>query len=73
MKELETESIINEIQVYIEAGVPYIDAIVDYAEKNEIEIEVVGEIVKRSPLLKASVQAEAEQLRMIEPIVRLPV
>lgn len=73
MKELETESIINEIQSYIEAGVPYIDAIVDYAEKNEIEIEVVGEIVKRSPLLKAFVQAEAEQLRMIEPIVRLPI
>ena len=40
--ELNSEAIMNEIQSYINGGATYIDAIVDYAEKNGIEIEVVG-------------------------------
>ena len=71
--ELNSEAIMNEIQSYINGGATYIDAIVDYAEKNGIEIEVVGEIVRRSPVLKAQVQSEAEGLRMIEPVARLPI
>ena len=53
MKELNSERIMREIQEYIKAGIPYIDAVIEYAEKNEVEIEVVGEIIRRSPVLKA--------------------
>ena len=73
MKELNSELIMKEIQSYIEGGSTYIDAICEYAERNQIEIEVVGEIIRRSPVLKSCVQTEAEDLRMIEPISRLPV
>lgn len=62
-----------EIARHIDAGVPYIDAVVEYATKNELEIEVVGEIIKKSPLLKAKIYREAEELNMIEKLVRLPV
>lgn len=73
MKALNSERILNEIQRHLDAGVSYIDAVVDYAERNELEIEVVGEIVKHSPLLKAMIQNEAEKLNMIEPTARLPI
>lgn len=73
MNEINSEYIMKEIKDAISAGVPYIDAIVDFAEKNNIEIEVVGEMIRRSPLLKAKIHVEAEELNMLEPIARLPV
>lgn len=73
MKELNSEFIMNEIQTLIEGGASYIDAIVEFAERNEIEIEVVGEIIRRSPILKAKVHVEAEELNMVDRVARLPV
>jgi predicted aldo/keto reductase-like oxidoreductase len=73
LNRLNSERIMIEIARHIEAGVPYIDAVVEYATKNELEIEVVGEIIKKSPLLKAKIYREAEELNMIEKLVRLPV
>jgi predicted aldo/keto reductase-like oxidoreductase len=73
LNRLNSERIMVEISKHIEAGVPYIDAVVEYASKNELEIEVIGEIIKKSPLLKAKIYREAEELNMIEKLVRLPV
>jgi predicted aldo/keto reductase-like oxidoreductase len=73
MKELNSERIMREIQEYIKAGIPYIDAVIEYAEKNEVEIEVVGEIIRRSPVLKAKIHDEAEELNMIERQAKLPI
>lgn len=70
---LNSERIMLEIARHIEAGVPYIDAVVEYAEKNSLEIEVVGEIIRKSPLLKANIYKEAEELNMVEKLTRLPV
>ena len=73
LQKLNSERIMNEIAGYIADGVPYIDAVVEYAEKNGLEIEVVGEIIRKSPLLKANIYREAEELNMVEKLVRLPV
>jgi predicted aldo/keto reductase-like oxidoreductase len=73
LNRLNSERIMVEISRHIEAGVPYIDAVVEYASQNELEIEVIGEIIKKSPVLKANIYREAEKLNMIEKLVRLPV
>ena len=73
LQKLNSERIMNDIASYIALGVPYIDAVVEYAEKNGLEIEVVGEIIRKSPLLKANIYKEAEELNMVEKLVRLPV
>ena len=73
LNRLNSERIMIEISRHIEAGVPYIDAVVEYATQNELEIEVIGEIIKKSPVLKANIYREAEKLKMIEKLVRLPV
>ena len=70
---LNSERIMLDIKRHIDAGVPYIDAVVEYAEKNGLEIEVLGEIIRKSPLLKANIYKEAEELNMVEKLVRLPV
>lgn len=73
MKELNSEKIMNDIREYIEDGVPYIDAIIDYSEREGVEIEVLGEIIRRSPVLKSRIYEEAEKLNMVEASARLPV
>jgi len=73
MKELNSEKIMNDIREYIDNGVPYIDAIVDYSEREGVEIEVLGEIIRRSPVLKSRIFEEASKLNMVESSARLPI
>jgi len=73
MKELNSEKIMLDIQRYVETGVPYIDAVVEYAAVEGLEIELVGEIIRRSPILRSKIHGEAEKLRMVEPTKKLPI
>jgi len=70
--QLNSEKIMKEISGMIAQGVPYIDAIVEYCEIHSLEIEVAGEIIRRSPILKAKIHEEAEHLNLVQPVVRLP-
>ena len=46
-------------------GVNYIDALVEYARKNGLEIEAVADIVKKSSILKEKVRTEAVKMKMV--------
>ena len=73
MASTKTQNILNEIEGYINNDVTVIDALVFYAEKYDLEVELVGEIVKQSPVLRARVQQDAETLNLMEKTARLPV
>jgi len=47
-------------------GVNYIDALVEYARKNDLEIEAVADIVKKSTILKEKIRGEAVKLKLVE-------
>jgi len=70
---INAEKIMKDIADMVSKDVTYIDALVYYAEMNDIEIQLVGEIVKKSQLLKAKVSEDAEKLRLIEKVNRLPI
>lgn len=59
------ERVHHEIADMLAKGVNYIDALCAYAEQNNLEIEVVAEIVKKSSILKEKVRSEAVELRMV--------
>lgn len=73
IENLKAEQILREIEPWVNKEVSYFDALVYYSEKYGIEIELIGEIIKRSPVLKAKVQEDAEQLNMVEKVRRLPI
>ncbi len=73
MKKTKEEAIIDEISKYVNSDVSYIDALVIYAENHGLEIEVLGEIVKRSVLLKSKIEEDAELLNLIEKTHKLPI
>lgn len=71
--DIKAEHIMKEISEYINDEVTILDAVIHYAQKHDLEIELVGEIIKRSPILKAKVREDAEKLRLVEKSNRLPV
>lgn len=53
--------------------IPYLDAIVYYAEKNNLEIETVSEYIIKNDFLKSKLEIEAEELNFLPKSNRLPV
>lgn len=47
-------------------GVPYIDALIDYANVHNLEIESVADVIKKSSILKEKIRSEAVVLRMVK-------
>ena len=60
------EKIHKEIASYISNGSSYIDSLVEYSKKHGIEIETLGEIIKKSPVLKQKIRSEAQKMRLIK-------
>ena len=65
----------NEFSLYIEERVAkerigYMDAIIDYCNTSDVDVDSIGNLVNAS--LKQKVQVEAEEQNMIKPKGRLP-
>ena len=70
---LTPEKIMSELTVYMDGGISAIDALVAFAEDHDIEIQTIGEIVKKNVALKAIVRSDAENLRLVEKTSKLPI
>ena len=64
---LEIESIVKDKQI------DYLEAVMYYVEKNNVEIETIASFIKSSQILKSKIALEAEELNMIKRSARLPV
>jgi len=70
---LSPEKIMSELSEYMQGDTSYIDALVAFAEDNNIEIQTIGEIVKKNVALKALVRNDAEKLRLVDKSPKLPI
>lgn len=69
-----TEKFIKEVNTLVERhGLDYMDAIVHYCEKNNLEIESVASIIRSNSKIKAKLQNEAEVLNFLPKTSRLPI
>ena len=68
------KNIIEEILFLVEEeSMCYIDAIIHIAEKRNLEIEFVGEIVRKNDKITALIQEEAEKLNWIKKVDRIEI
>lgn len=58
--------ILQSISEKVGRGATIIDSIVAFSEENGLEIEVVGQVIRKSDTLKALVRREAESLNLVE-------
>ena len=54
-------------------NIEYIDAVVMWCEKNNLEIETAAYWIKKDVTIKSKIQAEAEDLNILKRGARLPV
>lgn len=52
--------------------VSYLDAVVHYCEKKELEIESIGDFIRKNALLRSKLQEDAESLNFLEKSSQLP-
>jgi hypothetical protein len=65
---------VEEIEVLCrEKNIEYIDAIVMWCHKNNLEVETAAYWIKKDPTMKMKIQAEAENLNILKRGARLPV
>jgi hypothetical protein len=67
MNETQTpERIHFAIENKLSIGASYIDALIEYAKENELEIETVAEIVKKSTIIKEKIRFEAKHRKLLK-------
>jgi hypothetical protein len=53
-------------------NVEYIDAVILWCEKNKIEVEYAAGYIKKDPVFRSKIQAEAENLNILKRGAKLP-
>ena len=61
------------IQRLVDRDDDYIDAVLEYAEREGIEIETIAKIIKKNTNLLTKVTLQAEDLQIVEKKNRLPI
>lgn len=54
-------------------GLSYMDAVVYFCEKNDVEIETAASLVKGNFRIKSHIQQEGENLNFLPKTARLPI
>jgi hypothetical protein len=54
-------------------NIEYIDAVVFWCEKNNLEIETAAYWIKKDPVMRSKIQLEAENLNVLKRGARLPI
>lgn len=63
-----------EIENFVQMhDVDYIDAVLHFCERHDIEIETIGAIISKDPNFSSKIQTEAEELNFIKKVSRLPI
>ena len=66
IKPLSAEKIHHDIAEMLSRGSTYIESLVEYARVQNIEIETIAEIVKKSPVIKEKIKSEAQDMRLVK-------
>jgi hypothetical protein len=56
-----------------EKNIEYIDAVVFWCNKNNLEVETAAYWIKKDPVMKSKIQYEAENLNILKKGSRLPI
>lgn len=73
VSKLTPQTFCQEIEsLVVELKTDYMDAVVHYCEKNNIELETAASIIKSNSKFKAIIQNEGEDLNLLPKTAKLP-
>jgi hypothetical protein len=56
-----------------EKSMEYIDAVVYWCERNNVEIEYAAALIKKDSVIMSHIQTEAENLNILKKTAKLPI
>lgn len=69
-----TNNFVQEVESLCrDKNIEYIDAVVMWCEKNNLEVETAAYWIKQDQTMKMKIQAEAENLNILKRSARLPI
>lgn len=70
---LSSEKFLKEIERIVNAyDIDYMDAVIHFCEKNNIEVETAASIIRSNLKIKSKLQLEAENLNYLPKSAKLP-
>ena len=70
---LTTEKFLAEIKkLVLDFNMDYLDAVVYYCERNNLEVETAASIIRSNLKIKSKLQVEAENLNFLPKTAKLP-
>lgn len=70
---VDVKEFLKEIEILVdEKKMEYIDAVVYYCDKNNMEIETAAQLIKQNQRFKAKIRTEAESLHFLPKTSKLP-
>ena len=63
----------SDIESLMSKGTDIIEAVCFWAEKNDCQVECCSEFILKNPAMLSKVQACAESLRFLKPVVRVKI
>lgn len=72
-KMVTTEKFIGDVEKLVNNhNLDYMDAVIHYCEKNNLELEAAASIIKSNAKMKAKLQSEGEVLNFLPKRAKLP-
>lgn len=59
-------------KIILESQTDYIDAVIMWCEKNNIEVEYAAELIKKDMVLFSKIKSNAEDLNILKKSAQLP-
>jgi hypothetical protein len=56
-----------------EKSMEYIDAVIYWCEKNNVEVEYAAALIKKDSVIMSQIQTEAENLNIVKKTAKLPI
>ena len=73
-KALSTERFYKEVEVLVKThNLNYMDAVVFFCEKNDIEVETAASMIRSNQRIKSHIQTEGEALNFLPKTAKLPI
>lgn len=73
-KALSTERFYKEVEVLVNShNLNYMDAVVFFCEKNDIEVETAASMIRSNQRIKSHIQTEGEALNFLPKTAKLPI
>lgn len=66
MNDINAEILMERVSALKTKDITYIDAVIEYAQSEGIEMELIAQVIRQSSILKAKIREDAEKLNMVE-------